>query len=302
MATGSFASTPSRAALRRPHLPPAEWFPTGEPSASVRTLELRDGERVRVVDWGAEHDPPVVLLHGWGASAYSFRRLLPLLAAAGWRGIAPDLRGHGLSSKPLDATQYASEAMARHVLQLMDALSLTSAVLVGQSMGGAIAIDAAHIAPDRTRGVVLTGPIGLTAIHRITVARKLRAGRWLHGRVPRWAVSVLLRRVYGTVHTFTPRDIDEYWAPAQFSDFTRALFLFVSAFDWNRRPVDHYLALGTRLRLLIGEYDRLVVPSRVRVRTRALPEDTVQVIPRGGHLLAEETPEVVLEAIQQVAR
>src|SRR4029079_441179 len=98
---------------------------------------------------GLEGGVPALLLHGWGASAYSFRRLLPLLAEAGYRGIAPDLRGHGLSARPIDAKRYSSAAMVAQVLDSMDALRVPNAVLVGQSMGAAIAMDVAATEPAR---------------------------------------------------------------------------------------------------------------------------------------------------------
>ena len=264
--------------------------------ASASYLSLGD-ERVRIVTAGPAGGVPVLLLHGWGASAYSFRRLLPLLADAGYRGIAPDLRGHGLSTKPLDANRYSSAAIVDHVRDIMDALRLPGAVLVGQSMGAAIAIDVAAAEPARVRAVVLTGPVGFTELRRINLARALRAGSWLPGHVPRWGIRLLLRRQYGLLGHFTERDVDEYWAPTQFADSSRALFALVNHFDWSPRPDEHLRRLGAHVRVLVGDRDKLIGAAWPRQPIRVLRPEQVIVVRGAGHLLAEETPDRIVAAI-----
>jgi len=254
---------------------------------------------MRVVEAGSPGGTTVVGLHGWGASAYSFRHLLPLLAGAGLRGVALDLRGHGLSDKPTDAQSYGAAEMTRQVVNALNALDLTSAVLVGQSMGGALAIDVAGADPGRIRGVVLVAPVGFTPIRRISVARALKASRWLGGRVPRWAVRLLLQRVYGTLRTFDQRDVDEYWAAAQFAEWPRALFQLVNEFDWTRRPAERLRSIAGQLQVLFGERDKLIHAASALRRARMLTSEQVTVVAGGGHLLAEEAPEQVLLAIRR---
>jgi pimeloyl-ACP methyl ester carboxylesterase len=284
--------------LLQPFLAPDEWYPAADASVSARLLDVDGGERVRLLEAGAVGGEPVVLIHGWGASAYNFRRLLPLLAEARLRGLAFDLRGHGLSSKPADPSRYTAAAMAQQVFDLLDALGLKQAVLVGQSMGGAIALDAAGLAPDRVRGVVLLSPIGLLAIRRITVARAVRASQWLGGRVPRWGISMLLRRVYGSRAQYETRDIDEYWAPAQFPEFVPSLFHLVNRFDWKPRSAEAFRRPGS-VRLVLGELDRLVTTPRALARVRRIGALHATVVPGAGHLVAEEAPEYTVQAIRE---
>jgi pimeloyl-ACP methyl ester carboxylesterase len=277
-------------------LPPDEWYPAKDAVARASYLSLAD-ERVRIVTAGPEDGVPVLLLHGWGASAYSFRRMLPLLADAGYRGIAPDLRGHGLSAKPADAKWYTSAAMVAHVCDIMDALGMQSAALVGQSMGAAIAMDVAAGEPSRVRAAVLSGPVGFTPLRRINLARALRAESWLPSQLPRWGIRLLLRRQYGLLGHFTERDVDEYWAPSQFADSSRALFALVNQFDWSPRPDEHLRRLGDRVRVLVGDRDKLIGAAWPRQSVRVLPPEHVVFVPGGGHLLAEEAPERIVEAI-----
>src|SRR6266480_189610 len=86
---------------RRGILSPGEMFPAGDAAYRVNFPRLRSGIMVRAVERGNPTSPPVVLVHGWGCSAYVFRRNMPALAEAGFRAIAIDLNGHGLLDKPV---------------------------------------------------------------------------------------------------------------------------------------------------------------------------------------------------------
>src|SRR2546423_3442498 len=88
---------------RRDYLRPGEMFPAGDPGYRVNFPRLRSGIRVRVVEKGHVSAPSVLMIHGWGCSAYIFREIMPAVAEAGFRAIAVDLKGHGLSDKPQQA-------------------------------------------------------------------------------------------------------------------------------------------------------------------------------------------------------
>jgi alpha/beta hydrolase fold len=79
-------------------------------------------------------DGPVVLFcHGFPDTAYTWRRQMKAIAAAGYRAIAPDMRGYGHSSAPVDANLYTPLYSAGDLVGLLDALKIPSAVLVGQT-------------------------------------------------------------------------------------------------------------------------------------------------------------------------
>jgi pimeloyl-ACP methyl ester carboxylesterase len=96
---------------------------------------------------------PVILRHGFPELAWSWRRQLPALAAAGFRAIAPDQRGYGGSSKPEEVGAYGLSLLAGDVLALADALELDSFHLVGHDWGSIVAWTVAVTAPDRLRTV-----------------------------------------------------------------------------------------------------------------------------------------------------
>ena len=116
-------------------LPPNDLFPAHERGILAREIMLGD-ERVRIVEAGAEGAFPIVLLHGWGASAYNFRGVMGPLASAGYRAIAPDLRGHGGSDTRLPRGAWSRQAMVGWIQQLLDALGVGDCVMVGQSIDG----------------------------------------------------------------------------------------------------------------------------------------------------------------------
>jgi pimeloyl-ACP methyl ester carboxylesterase len=100
---------------------------------------------------------PAILLHGLGATKASMLPTLGALARAGRRAVAIDLPGFGDSTKPLLAA-YDAAYFARAVVALMDALELERADLIGNSMGGRVAIEVGLSAPQRTRRLVLLAP------------------------------------------------------------------------------------------------------------------------------------------------
>ncbi|MDX9911990.1 MAG: alpha/beta fold hydrolase [Phycisphaerales bacterium] len=131
-------------------------------SATGRTIDLA------YIDWPAtdtktegnaiEDRPPVLLLHGSPGDAANWARLGPLLADAGYRVIAPDLPGFGLSSHWIK--DYSSRAHARYALSLMDDLGIERAHVVGWSNGGAVALNIADLAPDRLATLTMLAAVG----------------------------------------------------------------------------------------------------------------------------------------------
>jgi haloalkane dehalogenase len=115
-----------------------------------------DGQlRMAWVEAGPADGPPVLLLHGEPTWSYLYRTMMPVLAAAGLRAIAPDMVGFGRSDKPLDSSEHS---YARHVEWMralcFDALDLGDVTLVGQDWGGLIGLRLVAEHPSRFARVV----------------------------------------------------------------------------------------------------------------------------------------------------
>jgi pimeloyl-ACP methyl ester carboxylesterase len=179
---------------------------------SFETLRTRSG-RVSVLSAGVGPET-VLCLHGLGGTKASF---LPTVAALSsrYRVVAMDLPGFGESDKPIGAP-YNADWFARTAFHTLDALGVSEAHLVGNSMGGRVAIEAGLINRDRVRGLVLLSP----------------ALAWLRDR--RWAPVVRLLRPELGLLQITPRPVVERvvrrlipgggkgWAAAGVDEFLRA--------------------------------------------------------------------------------
>ncbi len=122
-------------------------------------VEVRSGDdgtlRVHYLDEGPRDAAVVLLMHGEPSWSFLYRKMIPVLTAAGLRSIAPDLIGFGRSDKPTERTDYT---YARHVewmrAALFDALELRGVTLVGQDWGGLVGLRLVGEHPDRFARVV----------------------------------------------------------------------------------------------------------------------------------------------------
>ena len=116
-----------------------------------RTVET-NGIRMHVAEQGT--GPLVILCHGFPESWYSWRHQLPALAAAGFRAVAPDMRGYGQTEAPNEIDRYTLLHLVGDMVGLLDALGVESAVIAGHDWGAPVAWHAALLRPDRFRAVV----------------------------------------------------------------------------------------------------------------------------------------------------
>lgn len=116
-----------------------------------RTIET-NGIQLRIAEAG--EGPPVILLHGWPESWYSWRHQLPALAEAGYHVLAPDMRGYGSSDAPKPVEAYEIQELVADVTGLLDAIGAEQATIVGHDWGSILAWQVALLAPERVNGVV----------------------------------------------------------------------------------------------------------------------------------------------------
>ena len=116
-----------------------------------RQIKLASAE-LHVAELGA--GPPVILCHGFPELWYSWRRQLPALAQAGYRALAPDMRGYGRSSIPAEVDAYDLLSVCGDMVGLLDALALERAVFVGHDWGASVVWQHALAHPERVTAVV----------------------------------------------------------------------------------------------------------------------------------------------------
>ena len=278
---------------RREVLTPGEMFPAGDAAYRVSFPRLRSGLKVRVVERGNPTSAPILFVHGWGCSVYVFRRNMPALADAGFRAIAVDLKGHGLSDKPIASSEYTIDSLVGHLRDIMDALELERPALAGHSLGGSLIHHFAARYPARVQCLGLLAPVGLRGVplmrlYRAATPRIL--GPFIREINPRMIVKLALWRAYGHRGHFTKRDVEEFLAPSQFPEFAMAARELLHSYDWN--AVDHreMRVLDVPAVGLWGALDHLMPRDGMGVYHQLLPRIVLQEIPGAGHIIPEETP------------
>ena len=116
-----------------------------------RTVET-NGIRMHLAEAG--EGPLVVLCHGFPESWYSWRHQLPALAEAGFRAVAPDMRGYGQTDRPDAIDQYTLFHILGDMVGVLDALGADRAFIAGHDWGAIVAWHAAQLRPDRFRGAI----------------------------------------------------------------------------------------------------------------------------------------------------
>ena len=116
-----------------------------------RTIET-NGIHLHIAEQG--EGPLVVLCHGFPESWYSWRHQLAALSAAGFRAVAPDMRGYGCSDRPEAIDQYTLFHLVGDMVGLLDAIGAEQAVIAGHDWGAPVAWHAALLRPDRFRAVI----------------------------------------------------------------------------------------------------------------------------------------------------
>lgn len=270
-------------------------FPAGRPELRTRYLDLASGLRVRAVECGDSDAPLVLLVPGWGCSTYVFRENFVPLAEAGYHVVAVDLKGHGLSDKPIAAGEYHLEPMRLHLTQILDALG-EPAIVCGLSMGAALSAHVADSSPERVRGLVMVSPVGFSGVRGLTAVRVATASA-ITPLLPRIAdrrvIELVLNLVNGKLRPITPRDVDEYWAPTQFPEFTLAMRHLLHKFTW-RAP---FPRLTVPALLMSGTRDRFVSRESLESCCLTMPGMRHIEVMDAGHVVYDEAAPTVNKAL-----
>lgn len=150
---------------------------SGKASQPASSFHDVNGTRIHVTEFG--HGPPLVLLHGWPETSATWRPVMDPLSRAGYRVIAPDLRGLGESRH--DTTGYEKDNQAQDLAQLLDALGCEPPVaLVGHDIGGMVAFAFTRRYPHRVSHLALA-ELALPGLGLEEAMDVARGGRWHFG-------------------------------------------------------------------------------------------------------------------------
>ena len=251
-------------------------------------------------------EPTLVLLHGFGASVFSWREVMEPLSEIG-TVIAFDRPAFGLTERPLPGewpgeNPYSPEAQADLTVALLDTLGADMAVLVGHSAGGTIAVLTALRHPERVEALVLVAPAiyhggGTPGWVRplLRIPQVGHLGPLLVRSIITRAEGIL-RIAWHDVDKITSEVMAGYKKPLQAANWDRALWEFTLA----SRPLDlpdQLDEITIPVLVITGDDDRIVPTDQsVRLADELLNAELV-VVPECGHLPQEETPDQFLQAV-----
>ncbi len=276
----------------------------------ARSLYLsRNGLTLHLCDAGARDLPPMLLIHGLGDEADTWRYLLPSLAAH-HRVIAPDLPGFGRSDKP--DRPYTIPFFQGVLLELLDSLEGQRVTLIGHSLGAVIAQTLALSCPERVVRLVLIGGSLVVRSQKLDLATMLflvpGLGERLYSRLrkdPDAAYRTLepyyshLDRLPEVDQEFLFQRVNErVWSDGQRRAFLSAFRRLARWIPGQQRDLPSRLAeLDVPTLVVWGEADRINTVANGHALVELQPTARLFVVPDGGHNVHQEQPEAVLAAI-----
>jgi len=260
-----------------------------------------DGTRTWVEEAGPAGGSPVVLIHGFGGSTWSWRATLPALAAAGFRVLALDLANFGLADKSWDRdTSRARQADL--VAAVMDSLGIPSATLVGHSMGAdVLAWFATRHAARIERAVLVdaaTGPADIRGGPRIAAGlvrlpNVRRMGRLLlRSLLGDARMDGLLRSAYADPSRVTAETLAGFLAPLRTTDWDLGLLAIFRDAGPSRLAVPIGALLRVPTLIIWGRDDPWIRLASGEALRAELPDAKWHIIDAAGHLPMLEQPAV----------
>ncbi len=276
--------------------------------AAISTRRIEANGQTFAVDEAGEGDAVALCLHGFPECRYSWRFQLPALAAAGWRAVAPDLRGYGDSSRPADRDAYRIKHLVADTAALFDALGARRRLLVGHDWGAMIAWT---FAMQRTRpldGLVIMNVPHPAVFHHVLRHSWAQRGRsWYIGffQLP-WLPEVLLtagraRAVAQSFHgmainkaAFPPEVLDHYRRNALRPGAMTAMLNYyranVTSLSRNAAPS---LIIEVPTLMIWGEEDTALGLKLTEGYGPYVADFTLERLPGVSHWVQQEAPDAV---------
>ncbi|KAB1210007.1 Bifunctional epoxide hydrolase 2 [Morella rubra] len=277
----------------------------------------------------------VLFLHGFPEIWYTWRHQMIAVANAGYRAIAIDFRGYGLSDEPAEPEKATFNDLVEDIVSLLDSLGINKAFLIGKDFGAIPAYMVAAVHPERVSGVITLGvPFmlpGPSAIQNHLLPEGFYVSRWQEpGRAEadfgRFDVKTVIRNIYTlfsssevpvAAETQEIMDLFDLSAPlppwlseedlsVYTSLYEKSGFRFALQVPYRTLNVDHGIAdpkIKARSLLIMGEKDYVLkFPGmeeyiRSGVVKHFVPDLDIKFMPEGNHFVHEQLPEQVNELI-----
>lgn len=274
----------------------------GPPSQFV---EIGDGVKVHLRDEGPRDAPAIMLLHGSNADLHTWQPWVEALKGT-YRVIRFDQVGHGLTG-PDPRHDYTRDNYVENIREVADRLGLKTFILGGNSMGGKHALAFAVRYPERLTGLVLVDGSGGPMLDQpkdkdedkgsgnigFAIARMPGINRLVEQITPRSLIAKSLEQSVSVKSVASEAAVDRYWEMLRYPGNRRAT---LERFSLPYDPLSEAEIAGVKTPTLIlwGEEDRLIPVAAGRWLDKVMPDSTLVVYPKIGHLPQEEAPAATL--------
>lgn len=244
---------------------------------------------------------PVLLLHGFGASSYSWRKVMPDLAEE-YRVVALDLLGFGWTERPENGRPFTRDHQVRLVLGVMDALGIERAHIVGHSYGGSITMALAADYPERVKSMVLvdSAAVDYPMLRRKWFSR-VSLFNWIYVRglaLRTGTAERAFERAYYDDALVTDELIEAYLERLRVEGAARAFRGLSRPLPASQRPREiRYEDLAIPTLVLWGAQDQVVGPEVGSFHCVLVPDCRFVAIEGAGHSLMEEKPAEFIEEV-----
>ena len=261
-----------------------------------------DGSRMCYVQEGS--GPALVLLHGLLGYSFSWRFVLPHFAQHA-TVYALDMLGSGFSDRPLNL-DYTLNATAERLLRVLDILEINCCDLLGTSYGGAVAMMAASMVPQRIRRLVLAAPVNPWSKHGRRMAPLLShrliaplfaslftRAHFSHGR--------FLRRLFERQKNIPPDSLEGYSAPLKIPGLIKYALRTVSSWNADLTELESVLPKIEHIPTLLiwGDKDRAVAASSAIQLKKHFQSCELAIFENVGHLPYEEVPDKFSRTVEK---
>jgi len=251
-------------------------------------------------------EPLFMLLHGFGASLYSWQPVMEPFSQLG-TVIAFDRPAFGLTERPLrweGDNPYSPEAQVALVIGLLDHFGAQQVILVGNSAGGTVAMQVALAHPERVSALILVDPAVYTGGGAPSWIRPLLGSPQLQHLGPLLARQIqkrgtqIIELAWHDTSRLSPETIARYQKPLQVDNWDKALWEFTLA-SRSSDLMDRLAEFTLPVLVITGDDDR-IVPTADSIRLAGeLPNASLMVIPQAGHVPHEERPDLFMQAVNE---
>lgn len=256
----------------------------------------------------------VILLHGFPEFWYGWKNQIPVLSKQ-YRVVAPDMRGYNQTDKPEGVSNYAMPTLAKDIAELIRALGVEKAIVVGHDWGAAVAWGVAALHPEVVKKLAI-----LNVPHPKEMSKALMGGNWQQMKrswyIFFFQLPFIPERIVGTEKFFkgtfgkmlmrkgavSKQDIQQYVAAYQQPGAIRGAISYYRAavretFSGNR---PHFGKIKAPVMMLWGEHDT-ALGKELTYNTEQYCENTFEINydPTSGHFVQHDNPEWVNEKLLQ---